>query len=228
MYDLNTEYFKEIDTKEKAYILGFIFADGGIARVNEVPYRLDISQKSNGRDVLEYIKECLGFSGPILYDQPSKLNGKIFYRDRLQISRKKFVSHLVNLGVVPNKSLILAAPSINNDFVGSFVRGYFDGDGSAGIYYRKDGVIVGNIQFDGTYNVLNWIRSFIGGPSLSTKSNIYRYQIRSLKQLSIALALMADSPFGMERKSKVLDKLAARCEQSNVKTPNNGGSLNSD
>jgi hypothetical protein len=37
-------------------------------------------------------------------------------------------------GCVPNKSLILKFPTINEGLISHFIRGYFDGDGTVGEY----------------------------------------------------------------------------------------------
>ena len=54
-------------------------------------------------------------------------------------STVKISSHicdsLINLGVVPNKSLILEFPEIKEDLLHHFIRGVFDGDGS--VYQGK-------------------------------------------------------------------------------------------
>lgn len=36
---------------------------------------------------------------------------------------------LISHGCVPNKSLILKPPKIDNELINHFIRGYFDGDG---------------------------------------------------------------------------------------------------
>lgn len=56
IYKVNENYFEKIDTPEKAYILGFFYADG---YNNEEIGVLEFVQKEERIDILEQIKECL-------------------------------------------------------------------------------------------------------------------------------------------------------------------------
>ena len=57
IYKVNENYFEKIDTPEKAYILGFFYADG---YNNEETGALEFVQKEERIDILEQIKKCLG------------------------------------------------------------------------------------------------------------------------------------------------------------------------
>lgn len=61
---------------------------------------------------------------------------------------------LINLGCVPNKSLILKFPSLNifqeKKLVYAFIRGYVDGDGC--LTFSKNGKL--NLSIVGTYDFL--------------------------------------------------------------------------
>ena len=54
---------------------------------------------------------------------------------RLQLGSKDMFSDLIQLGFMPNKSLILHFPKVPGIYLGDFVRGYFDGDGC--VYFKK-------------------------------------------------------------------------------------------
>ena len=57
----NQNYFKNIDTEEKAYILGFLAADGNIENNdNTSQYSVKIAVNSIDRKLLEDIKESFG------------------------------------------------------------------------------------------------------------------------------------------------------------------------
>jgi len=216
MYKLNAHYFDNIDTSAKAYILGFIFADGGIARTKSVSYRLDFTQHANGRDVLEYIRKQLGYTGPILYDQKTAN----YTRDRLQICSKYLAKSLEQYGVVPNKSLILKAPKkLPKKFIGSFLRGLLDGDGSVGIYSVNRTDTRCGMYFNGTKDLLEWVRKQLHiQHKLYPKGNISRLEISKQNDLINAINLLSTSPFGMKRKNRTLLKLAAWLEKSPMKT----------
>lgn len=117
----NENLFSKIDTEEKAYWLGFIFADGYVSDNNNFEISLGIKDKSH----------LLKLSNLI-----SKNITEDSFRCRLGIKNKKLVEDLNKYGVIPRKSLILKFPTnINNLLISHFIRGYFDGDGC--IYYGK-------------------------------------------------------------------------------------------
>ncbi|MBC8427393.1 MAG: hypothetical protein H8D97_00730 [Proteobacteria bacterium] len=49
----NEEYFNNIDTKEKAYWLGFIYADGSVSQENSKDKRLEIGLSSKDEKHLQ-------------------------------------------------------------------------------------------------------------------------------------------------------------------------------
>ena len=62
---------------------------------------------------------------------------------------------LEKLGCVPNKSLILKRPNIDNSLVNHFIRGYFDGDGCVSFNRELDNSIYSVI---GTKDILSFIK----------------------------------------------------------------------
>lgn len=132
-HQINEEYFKNIDTPEKAYWLGFLYADGCVC----VKYDANGNKKGAvveltlQRDDEEHIKSFL-YDVKADYEiknKISKLNGKEFYACRVSISNVRFADNLIMHGCIPNKSLILTPPTISNSLIPHFTRGYFDGDG---------------------------------------------------------------------------------------------------
>lgn len=116
-----------------AYVLGFLYADGNIT--NSIPSRTQyIHLYSNDEHILYAIKAVLSSSHGI-----QKVSNKTFARTgktykskdgfRLRIGSKEMYSDLLKLGVVPNKSRIATFPNIPKKYLGSFIRGNFDGDG---------------------------------------------------------------------------------------------------
>lgn len=129
-YSLNEDYFINIDTPNKAYILGFFFADG-----NNNPSKQTISMalQEEDQEILEKIRNAIGSEKPLDYlDYTHKHDFGYTYKNqwRLNIFSKKFCEDLAKHGMVPNKSLILEFPNIPENLYPHFIRGYFDGDGS--------------------------------------------------------------------------------------------------
>lgn len=129
-YALNEDYFDNIDTQDKAYILGFFFADG-----NNNPSKQTISMalQEEDKEILEKIRNAIGSEKPLDYlDYTRKHDFGYTYKNqwRLNLFSKKFCEDLIRHGMIPNKSLILEFPNIDEALYPHFIRGYFDGDGS--------------------------------------------------------------------------------------------------
>lgn len=123
---INENYFENIDSEAKAYILGFIYSDGCIY-VHPTAFCLTITQLEQDEDILLKIKKELESDYPLL-EKIQKSNDKktiTFYA-----YNKKIFDDLIKLGVTPKKSLTLKFPTfLNENLMKHFIRGYFDGDG---------------------------------------------------------------------------------------------------
>lgn len=129
-YDVDLHYFDVIDTPEKAYYLGFWYADGC---VGDGKIRLQLADK----EIIDSAKEVLKYTGPIYEIPPSQPGRKIQYC--LCIARKELQEKLILKGCSLNKSLIITFPSedmVPKKLLQHFIRGWFDGDGN--IYYNKN------------------------------------------------------------------------------------------
>lgn len=136
--------FDSIDTEEKAYWLGFIFADGWVANIKEekrnFAFAINISKKD-----LDHLRKWNKFSGfrgdNIKFQEEKRDNGKVYEKCRWQISNEHFWNVLNSYGCHPNKTQSLDFPdeSIFKDksLIRHFIRGYWDGDGS--VTHHADG-----------------------------------------------------------------------------------------
>lgn len=118
-------FFDKIDTEEKAYVLGFIYADGCNATLPNTG-SLNIGQDSRDIDILYKIKAAIKSTYPLL--ERVRENGKKAFV--LYVYGKTISESLEKVGVVKHKSLILKFPTfIEDSLMPHFIRGYFDGDG---------------------------------------------------------------------------------------------------
>lgn len=130
MCKFNECIFDEIDTEEKAYWLGFIYADGHISS-SGYAFSIELS----GKDVLhlEKFNTFMEYKGNNVKYGIVNFKGKQYTRSRWCICSKHLWETLNNYGCVPRKSLILKFPdkSIFREewLIIPFIRGYFDGDG---------------------------------------------------------------------------------------------------
>lgn len=126
-YKINENYFDVIDTQNKAYILGFLYADGCNHRKQN---KISIGLQEEDKHILEAFRRELDTDVPLKFvDYHNKnINWKNIYR--LTISNQHISEQLEKLGMVNSKSLILKFPEwLDKELVSHFIRGYFDGDG---------------------------------------------------------------------------------------------------
>lgn len=123
-HTVNEKIFNQF-TEESAYLLGFIYADGNIAWNPKRGYQsLTITASAKDKDHLERIRSLLSSTKPLLYSV--KTNSY-----RLIVSNKELCLRLMELGVMPKKSLILKFPTfIPKEYLRHFFRGVIDGDGN--------------------------------------------------------------------------------------------------
>lgn len=111
--------FNIIDTEEKAYWLGFLFADGSMS--NQKRANLELSLQLNDITHIEKFTKFLKCDRSVRYDT---------YRCRFSASSKKLYTDLIKHGCTSKKSLTIKFPKLVSALVRHFIRGYFDGDGS--------------------------------------------------------------------------------------------------
>jgi len=130
--DLDETIFDNIDSEEKAYWLGFIYADGNISK------NIDRFEMNLGQIDLEHMnkfKDFLKYKGEIRFS--TKFNdryNKSYTLCRISSRSIHLVQTLNSCGCIPNKSLMLEFPNENifkdKSLIKHFIRGYWDGDGS--------------------------------------------------------------------------------------------------
>ena len=133
----NEEFFDCIDTEEKAYWLGFLYADGCISKpkrtvkgIEKPYYRIEVSLKATDKEHLEKLRCALEMEAPV---RVSHTNFKQADRCRLGWNSKHMWETLNNYGCTPKKSLTLKFPDVSvfkdKNLIRHFIRGYVDGDG---------------------------------------------------------------------------------------------------
>ena len=155
-YYVNEDYFSVIDSDNKAYILGFFYADGCVSSNNN---QVMISLQEDDLEILEKMKIEFEYNGSIKYLPPPKKFPKRKPQYRLTIDNKKFHENIVKQGVIPKKSYFAKFPfHIDEKYYKSFIRGVFDGDGC--LYHNEKGN-TNTISFTGTSELINAIGDII-------------------------------------------------------------------
>lgn len=166
-YEFNQSYFKNINTKNKAYILGFIMADGCICKSTSdkaSPDRLIIQISYKDRCILEFIQKELGSNYKIKDFVPNGTYSNNMMSS-LTINSTELCADLIKHGIIPNKTGKESFPKIRENLKRHFIRGFLDGDGW--ITSSNTGSIT--VGFISNYTMLESIKSEIN-KSLNIKS----------------------------------------------------------
>ena len=158
-YEYRDTYFNEIDTERKAYWLGLIASDGCVDKNNNITF----SQKICDYDLVKELRNDICISEVPLKIIKQICNGKEHEYVNLNICSSYMGKRLRAIGVTNHKSYDLDILNLVNNIPEylhrHFIRGYFDGDGSVGIYkqthYDKP---LYNLSIVGTYATLEWIK----------------------------------------------------------------------
>lgn len=157
---IDENYFENIDSSDKAYWLGLLYADGYISefktrkgkQVTEYKFSLGLSGEDDY--LINEFREDLKSNHKIVIVQAQnkarKIDGKIINREkqtRLDIYNKKMFNDLCKLGLEPRKSQTCKLPEIikDSEYFSDFVRGYFDGDGW--VYGKSKIGMIGSVEF---------------------------------------------------------------------------------
>lgn len=135
-FSFNYNYFDSIDCESKAYFLGLLYADGSNSKRGYVK----IALQEKDCDILRSFSKEIKFTGKLKRIEYNDKNINHQNQYELRLAKRYFSDNLIRLGCYPKKSLILDFPNesqVPNNFIHHFIRGYFDGDGSVGIYSPK-------------------------------------------------------------------------------------------
>ena len=128
-YDYNNlDLFHNIDTEEKAYWLGFIFADGHLDYTGGYSLKIELSKLDE-----KHLQKLSNIFNKPIKDSFKKSTNKNYAL--LCVHSKQLYNDLINHGIENNKtyaSITTIFEYIPKNLLVHFIRGYFDGDGHIG------------------------------------------------------------------------------------------------
>jgi len=130
-YKINEAFFESIDSEEKAYFLGLLYADGSVSKTGS---GIKITLKREDRHILETFSNII--YGFVKLDESSHIleDGSVSIYDTLSFYSQKMSGDLKKVGCTPAKSFTVIFPNdLRQDMYRHFIRGFFDGDGCISI-----------------------------------------------------------------------------------------------
>lgn len=153
--NFNFKVFEKIDTEEKAYWLGFLYADGCCTTTG---HSVELGLWKKDIDHLKKYCKFLGLPEDAIHFSEGMA--------RVKIKNAQLWTDLVNKGCVPKKSLILTFPKREifsyPELIRHFIRGYCDGDGCLRFYVDHKGATNCALEFSGTDKFLLAVRDILG------------------------------------------------------------------
>lgn len=180
-YEVVSDFFSTIDTEEKAYWLGFMYADGYVTGTKIVGCKLSTKDEEH----LIKLRNILSPTKPLYYDETSQGFGNNTKSVALILTNRNLFKDLVSKGCIQNKSKLLTFPNENivpKELIHHFIRGYFDGDGSVTAGINPKGHIRILIGIVGTESFLSEIRKAL---SLEDTKYLYKYKNKDIHELKV-------------------------------------------
>lgn len=193
-FEIKKDFFENIDTEEKAYLLGFLYANGTIHSTRGVSSL--VLKNDDYKILLKFSELIYGNKNHVIINDYS----------RFVIYSKKIKSDLIKHGCTPKKSFTLKIPELQDHLMNHFLRGVFDGDGC---YYLGDKKI--SISLIGSKIFITQIRDYlmdklnIVGSLSSSKGSDKIYNIYYSKRIDLFKLIKYiynDATIFLERKYK--------------------------
>ena len=200
IYQINENYFDNIDSEIKAYILGLFYADG---YNNTKRNCVRISLHKKDIDIIEKIRKELfpNNDKPIGFSRKKNCDDLRY----LDITNKHISKTLNDLGFTQGKTFKIIFPQwLSNDLYKHFIRGYFDGDGCLTYFINEKMTIKPKFEIIGTEDFCVDISNILGYKGYTKNvgnKNIVRWQLSGRKQiLNVCTFLYTDVNIFMKRK----------------------------
>jgi len=130
-------FFEKINSEEKAYWLGVLFADGSVG--SGVQKTISFTVAADDVEWVERFKKAIGSDVKITF-RKNKWKGAAEF----VVTSEKMWIDLNKLGVIPRKSLVCKLPVIEPSLMKHMVRGLIDGDGSIAKAQRQISLVTGS------------------------------------------------------------------------------------
>jgi hypothetical protein len=140
IYSYDRNKFEKILTEDDAYWLGFLYADGYVCHSNNSWwYGVELQYRDIGH--LKKLNKYMNGNMHIdTFYHKSPTSENICKMCKIMYCSKQLFLNLANCGCMQRKSKVITMPFgvVPEQLIRHFIRGYFDGDGSCGIYRHSE------------------------------------------------------------------------------------------
>lgn len=206
IYNINHDYFEIIDSHEKAYWFGFVYADGYVMKKGSGSDTFRVTLAKRDEAHLEKLRNKFGDMKISNYTQKGTGHKAVYF----SVSSSKLISDMEKLNMTFPKFKRKGLPYIQNKYFYSFLLGVFDGDGSIVVSNNIPTItVLGHIEF------VEWLRKklkddgfIFNGVNIHKLQGIYRLSFSSQKNIPLfyrKVYIENDTPY-LKRKRIVFDK----------------------
>jgi hypothetical protein len=196
-YTLNEEYFDDINTPIKSYLLGLMAADGCVTNKNYVVL------ESVDRELVDLFAREIEFSGEIREIDRSPHQPHF----RMNFSSQRLANALHQWQVITDRMASDSYRFPPAEYLNPYVLGYFDGDGCA---YPSKGRSGGLICIVGSKNFTKELCQVMNmGVTIAHSHNVvYYWRIYSRTNIQKFYDLMYQDPdLGLARKKEKIEQI---------------------
>lgn len=128
-YTYAEQLYDKVDTEEKAYWLGFLYADGQVSYCKNT---IELSLKESDLGAIEAFRSFWHLDDKKIQKKVKKNGNKEYIGYRFTLDSAKIKNDLIRLGCPDRKTFCIKFPTkeqVPESLIHHFIRGYFDGDG---------------------------------------------------------------------------------------------------
>lgn len=209
--NINLDYFKSINTKEKAYWLGWLYAEAWLTN-DKGCIRFGVEVNESDKFLIDGFAKAIGFNPDFI-----EINCQDRNTIRIRFVNNKFADNLKNQGFIEGKkkSKNIELPELDTrELYLAFLLGYFDGDGTQGQSRIHSGSRKFLYQIKREFNIKNKI-SFVkidDGYKNSFKGECYNLYLGA----QLFNEMLDNYQNSLERKRKYLETTDLRIERRKI------------
>ena len=214
-YRVNDTFFDNINSEEKAYLLGFLYADGYLAKDGRIGIRLKIDDV----EILQMFQKYICPDTPIVHTNNQNLKRKS--QVNLRWKSKQMYERLKQLGFNVDKTHTNSSifKNISENYKLHFMRGFTDGDGCLQAnnlengHKRKVSICWSNGTKEIFLDIKNWLN--INSMKLYDNNTYFVLRCDTRKDVyEIVNVLYNNCNLYLKRKKEIADRIIKFCSKN--------------